>query len=144
MMSWSGSVYECRLCTTLTWSNLNPPCISLFGRQTAYRWWLVRSCYDKQEVRCRVSINLNRFCYDSQRYTLAVVQFFGKYLNTHLRFTVYGRKHGRIDTHTSAQCSPVSVGLTQVHPNKPFYCWDTTPSNWPRTWPQLVPTTLKC
>ena len=24
MMSWIGSVYECRLCTTHTWSDLNP------------------------------------------------------------------------------------------------------------------------
>ena len=39
----------------------------------------------------------------------------------HLKFTVYGRKHGRsigrIYTHTSAQCSPASVGLAQARPN---------------------------
>ena len=39
-------------------------------------------------------------------------------LNAHLRFAVYGRKHGCIDTHTSAQCNPASVGLTQAHPNQ--------------------------
>ena len=34
---------------------------------------------------------------------------------------VYGHKHsrsvGHIDTHTSAQCSPASVGLAQACPN---------------------------
>ena len=75
--------------------------------------------------------NLSRLRYGCQRCTLAVTQhchasargcsIFGKYLNAHLKFTVYGRKHGRslgrIDTHTSAQCSPASVGLAQARPN---------------------------
>ena len=42
---------------------------------------------------------------------------FGKFLNAHLKFTVYGHKHGRIVTHTSAECSPASVGLAQAHLN---------------------------
>ena len=38
---------------------------------------------------------------------------FGKYLNVHLKFTVYGRKH----VNTLPQCSPASVGLAQARPN---------------------------
>ena len=111
MMSWSGSVYEYRLCTTLTWNDLNPLCIILCGRQTACRWWLVCSCCDKQEVRCHVCLNLSCLHYGCQRCTPAVAQhchalpftywvllsawahlIFGKYLNAHLKFTIYGRK----------------------------------------------------
>ena len=120
MMPLNQSVYECRLCMTLTWSNLNPPCIILYSQWAACRWWSVCSCCDKQEVRCRLSLNLSRLRYGCQRCTLAVakhcpalaiiamqvhedIQFSGKYLNVHLKFTVYGRKQawsvGRIHTH---------------------------------------------
>ena len=108
-----------------------------------------RSCFDKQEVRYHASLNSSHLHYGCQRSTLAVAQhchamlftywgyllsargrsIFGKYLNTHLKFTVYGRKHGRSYTHTSAQCSPASVGLTQAHPNKCLWLVAT-----PRAW----------
>ena len=50
------------------------------------------------------------------------VQFLGNILNVHLKFTVYGHKHSRsvVYTHTSAQCSPTSVGLAQARPNHEF------------------------
>ena len=134
MMSWIGCICECRLCTTLTWSDLNPPCIILYSRRAACRWWSVRSwfvrswsvrsCCDKKEVRCCASLNLSCLCYGCQCYTLAVAQqchgstrgcsIFGKYLNVRLKLTIYGRKHGRIHTW---QCSPASVGLAQACPN---------------------------
>ena len=92
-----------------TWSDLNLLCIILYGLQAACHWWSVRSCCDKQEVRCHASLNLNCLRYSCQRCTPAVAQhchasgrghsIFGKYLNVHLKFTVYGRKHGRIHTH---------------------------------------------
>ena len=126
-MSWIGSVYECRLCTILSWSDRNPPCIILYGRRAACHWWSIRSCCDKQEIRCSASLNLSLLCYGCQRCTLAVAphchasaqghSIFGKYLNAHLKFTVYGPKHGWSYTHTFAQCSPASVGLAQARPN---------------------------
>ena len=134
MMSWSGSVYECRLYKTLTWSDLKLLSIILYGRQTACCWWSVHRCCDKQEVRCHASLNLSHLRYDCQRWTPAVAQHrhwtwlkctrtfnFRKYLNAHLKFTVYGRKHSRsigcIYTYTFAQCSPASLGLTQARSN---------------------------
>ena len=127
-LKWISSVYECRLCTTLTWSDLNLPYIILYGQRPACHWWSVRSCCDKQEVRCRASLNLSCLHYGYQCCTLAVAQhchasawgrsIFGKYLNAHLKFTVYGRKQARLYTHTFAQCSPASVGLAQARPNK--------------------------
>ena len=74
-------------------------------------------------------LKLDLFRYGCQRCTLAVAlhchasargrSIFGKYLNAHLKFTVYGRKRtvGRTYTHTSAQCSSASVGLAQARPN---------------------------
>ena len=129
MKSWISSVYECRLCRTgLTWSNLNLPCIILYSLRAACCWCLVRSWCDKQEVRCHASLNLSHLCYSCQCCTLAVDQhchasargcsISRKYLKAHLKFMVYGRKHCRI--HTSAQCSPASVGLTQA---RPMDCW---------------------
>ena len=45
-----------------------------------------------------------------------------KFKRAHLKFSVYGRKqtdiHTCIHTHTRAQCSHASVGLTQARPNK--------------------------
>ena len=126
-MNWISSVYECRLCTTLTCSDLNTPCIILYSWQTACCWWSVRSCCDNQEVRCCASLDLRRLCYDCQRCTLAVAQHchasaqerlvFGKYLNAHFKFTVYGHNQARSYSHTSAQSNPASVGLTQARPN---------------------------
>ena len=47
----------------------------LYGRRAACRWWSVRSCCDKQEVRCRASLYLSRLPrYGCQRCTLAVAQ----------------------------------------------------------------------
>ena len=47
--SWITSVYDCCLCTTLTWSNLNPTrCTGLWA---ACCWWSLCSSCDKQEVR---------------------------------------------------------------------------------------------
>ena len=43
---------------------------------------------------------------------------FGKYLNTHLKFMVYGHKQASTYVNTIPQCSPTSVGLAQAHPNK--------------------------
>ena len=70
---------------------VNPPCIILYGQRAACRWWLVRSCCDKQEVRCYMFLNLSHLWYGCQRCTLAVPQhctasargcsIFGKYLN---------------------------------------------------------------
>ena len=74
MMSWISNGYECRLCMTLTWSDLNPPCIILYGWQAACHWWSVRICSDKQEVRYCASLNLSHLCYGCQRCTLAVAQ----------------------------------------------------------------------
>ena len=49
-------------------------------------------------------------CYISARRR----SIFGKYLNAHLKFTVYGHKQ----TYTrDLQCSHTSVGLTQARPN---------------------------
>ena len=104
---------------------------NLYGQRAACCWWLVRSCCDKQEVRCRVCLKLSRLCYGCQRCTLAVAQhcpspieatyyssIFGKYLNAHLKFTVYGRKQASMYvTKTLPQCSPASVGLAQARPN---------------------------
>ena len=76
-MSWIGSIYDCCLCMTFTWSDLNPPCLILYGRRAVCRWWSVHTCCDKQEVfsvRCRASLNLSRLCYGCQRCTLSVAQ----------------------------------------------------------------------
>ena len=47
VMSWIASVYECRLCTTLTWSNLNPTVYNLYGSLplivSPYLLWQTRS-----------------------------------------------------------------------------------------------------
>ena len=129
MKSWISSIYECRLCRTgLTWSDLNLPCIILYSLRAACCWSSVRSCCDKQEVKCHASLNLSRLRYGCQCCTLAVDQhchasapgrsILGKYLNAHLKFMVYGHKHGHI--HTSAQCSSTSVGLAQARPTD---CW---------------------
>ena len=76
----------------------------------------VPSCCDKQEIRCRACLNLSHLRYCCRRHTLAVAQHchspieaaykcihedvqFGRYLNAHLKFTVYGRKHRYIHTH---------------------------------------------
>ena len=44
-----------------------------------------------------------------------------KFKCAQFKFTVYGRKQANkqisIHTHTRAQCSPASVGLTQARPN---------------------------
>ena len=72
MMSWIASVYECRLCTILTWSDLKPAFIILYGQQAACRWWSFRSCCDKEEVRCSACLNLSRLRYSCQRCTVAV------------------------------------------------------------------------
>ena len=125
--SWISTVYGCSLCRTLTWSDLNPPCIISYGLQAACRWWSVRSCCNKQEVRCRASLNLSRLRNGCQCCTLAVAQhchasaqgrsIFGKYLNAHLKFTVYGRKHGRIHTHLD-NAVPLVWGSLRLAPTK--------------------------
>ena len=82
-----------------------------------------------------MGVKLDRHRYGCQRCTLAVAQhspslwpslsargrsIFGKYLNAHLKFTVYGRKqaskHVRTYVNTLLQCSPASVGLAQARP----------------------------
>ena len=96
--------------------------------------WLVCSCRDKQEVRCRTCFNWSRLCYGCRRCTLAVAQHFCSPIEAiyytayehvqfsgnvyaHLKFTVYGRKQ----TYACiSQCSPTSVQLSKAHPNK--YC----------------------
>ena len=91
---------------TLTWSDLNPLCIILYGWWAACQWWSVRSCCDKQKVRCRASLNLSHLRYSCQRCTLAVAQhyhanawggsIFRKYLNAHLNLRyMAASKHGR-------------------------------------------------
>ena len=92
-----ASVYECRLCMTLTWSDLNRTVYNLYGLRAACHWWLVRS------------FNLSRLRYSCQCCTLAVAQHcpsptythaFRKYLNAHLKFTVYGCKQtSTLQTH---------------------------------------------
>ena len=89
--------------------------IILYGLWAACRWWSVRSCCDKQEVRCRVCLNLSRLRYGCQRCTLAVVaqhcyllsargrSIFRKYLNAHLKFTVYGHKQAHTYVNTLPQ-----------------------------------------
>ena len=108
IMSWISSVHECCLCTTLTST------IILYSRRAACCWSLVCSCCDKQEVRCCACLNLSRLHYGCQRCTLAVAQhchamlftywvllsawarsIFRKYLNAHLKFTIYGHKQAR-------------------------------------------------
>ena len=53
-------------------------------------------------------------------------------LNTHLKFTVHGRKQASKQAstyvNTLPQCSPASVGLTQAHPNKPTNVTNTVHS----------------
>ena len=83
------------------------------GLRVVCHWWLVRSYCDQQEVRCYASLNLSRLRYGCQHCTLAVAQhcpslivakctrtFNFKYLNMHLKFTVYGHKQARtLQTH---------------------------------------------
>ena len=124
MMSWIASAYESHLCMILTWSHSTKNVI-LYGLRAACHWWSVHSCCDKQEVRCHACLNLSCLCYGRQRYTLAIAicpspvlisaqehSIFEKYLNAHLKFTVYGRKYKCV-----LQCSPASVGLAQARPN---------------------------
>ena len=87
--------------------------------------WSVRSCCDKQEVRCHASLNLSHLRYGCQRCTLAVTiamttfNFRKIFKRT---FKIYGIwSVGRSYTHTSAQCSPASVGLAQARPNYGLY-----------------------
>ena len=47
------------------------------------------------------------------------VSIFVKYLNAHLKFTVYGHKQASTYVNTLPQCSPVCVGLAQARPNLP-------------------------
>ena len=116
MMSWTDSLHVCCLCTTFTWSDLNPgrQCMSLYGLRAACRWWLVRSCCDKQEVRCHTCLNLSRLHYSFQCCTLAVAQHCPSpttkctrtfnFVNVHLKFTVYGHKHtSTLQTHFTMQ-----------------------------------------
>ena len=94
MMSWIASVYECHLCTTLTWSDLNLAfIICTVYEQPAVDAGLVHSCCDKQEVRCRACFNLRRLCFGYRCCTLAVAQHcpspieaqgHSTFLNTHL------------------------------------------------------------
>ena len=51
-----------------------PGVYNLYGLRAACRGWSVRSCRDKQEVRCRTCLNMSRLRYGCQRCTLAVAQ----------------------------------------------------------------------
>ena len=73
IMSWIASVYEWRLCMTFTWSDLNPVYI-IWWFGSSLPLWLVRSCCDKQEVRCCACLNLSRLCYGCQCCILLVAQ----------------------------------------------------------------------
>ena len=85
----------------------------------------VHSYCDKQEVRCRACFKLSRLRYGCRRCTLAVAQhcpspalgrsIFVKYLNVHLKFTVYGRKQARIHTHFR-NAVPLVWGLLRLAP----------------------------
>ena len=98
--------------------------------------WSVRSLplmvgpYVLWQTRCKVPwvLNLSRLRYSCQCCTLAVAQYcpshrargrwiFGKYLNAHLKFAVYGHKQASKHINTLPQCSPASVGLAQARPN---------------------------
>ena len=132
MMSW---IAECRLSTTLTWCDLQPGMYNFVRLQVVCRWWSVRRYSDKGEVRYRGY--LSRIRYGCQCCTLAVAQhwplqpsargrsIFGKYLNAHLKFTVYGRKQASMYVNTLPQCSLASVGLAQARPNK-YNVWPET------------------
>ena len=95
---------------------------------------LVRSCCDKQEVRCRACFNLSCLRYGCRRCTLAVAQHCPSPTKLRLLtkctrtfnfqeifkcvFKIYGIwPQASIDTHTLPQCSPASVGLAQAHSN---------------------------
>ena len=133
-MSWISDVYECHLCTALTWSDLNPACIlNLYSLRAACCWWLVCSCHDKQEVSCRACFNLSRLRSGCWRCSLAVglhcpsptLVLSAWYMRTlnfreifKCAFKIYGiwpqaSKH----THALPQFSHASVGLAQAHPN---------------------------
>ena len=125
---------------------LNPTCIILYDRRAACRWWSVRSRCDKQEVRCRACLNLSRLRYSCQRCTPAVAQhchampftcmsstkctirgrsIFGKYLNAHLKFTVYGRKQARLVVYTHLRNAvPLVWGSLRLAPIK-THKWPT-------------------
>ena len=95
----------------------------------AWHWLSVRSCCDKRKVMCRACLNLSRLCYGCQHCTLAVALHLlrltyyvsawgrsGKYLNAHLKHTVYGRKYVRIHTHLH---NAVPLVCAQAHPLPP-------------------------
>ena len=129
MMSWITSVYECRLCTTLNWSDLNPLVYTLYSQRAACRGWLVHSCCGKQEVRCRACLSLSHLCYGCCCCTLAVAQHHHCTCSAQTRsrtFEIFKRafkiysiwpQANKYVTNTLPQCSPTSVGLAQARPN---------------------------
>ena len=78
---------------------------------------------DKQEVRCRASLNLSPLHYGCQRCTLAVAQHChasarGCSIFFKRAFKIYSIWPQALSyTHRSAQCSPASVGLAQARPD---------------------------
>ena len=54
---------------------ISTPRVILYSLWTACHWCqAVRSCCDKQEVRCHTCFNFSRLCYGCRRCTLAVAQ----------------------------------------------------------------------
>ena len=139
IMSWIVSVYECRLCTTLTWSDLNSVCIiCTVCEQLAIDGRSITALTNKSKVPCVIELEPSPvrllmlhsgsspalpFTYWGYLLSAWGRSLLEKYLNVHLKFTVYGRKHASIDTYTHT-LSPASVGLTQAHP-KYMYIPDT-------------------
>ena len=119
---------------------------SLYSLRAACRWWSVRSCCDKQELRYRACINLSRLRYGCQRWTLAVAQhctsptiqsthglsIFGKYLNANLKFALYGCTHVCIQTHLH-NAVPLVWGSLRLAPITVLKCWLKL-QIWRRTW----------
>ena len=52
------------------WSDFNPA--GMYGLWAVCLWWLIRSCCNKQEVRCHTCLNLSCLHYGCQHCTLAV------------------------------------------------------------------------
>ena len=98
-------------------SQPRPPCIILYGRRAACRWWSGRSCCDKQEVRCRASLNLSRLRYGCQRCTSPAkcTRTFNFQEIFKRAFTVYGHKRSRMHTHLR-NAVPLMWGSLRVAP----------------------------
>ena len=132
MMSWIASV-----CVSFMHNPyLNPACIICRAcKQPAVDGQSIAAVTNKKKLKCccmfKLELSLLRlpmlhsgnrpalpFTYWGYLLSARGRSIFRKYLNAHLKFTVYGCKHVRsYVTNTLLQGSPASVWLAQAHPN---------------------------